>query len=353
MTPLGTLTINKEDKVLRKLRSEVMLIRVTLRQPSKNKQSSRVAEEAAKRTGIDQRSVRASLTRMKHENMDRHQKLLGEARHFLSFRSTPYGEEGWRMIQVRYLPDVKSKLEEYKMKAEELVHKIINEDYDSIREDAMSRLGDEFEWVDFPTREGLAKQYDFEICTKSFETGDNLQIKAASEIVRNIEHEMNQRALETAENARQDVIDRTAETVSIAVDVLESYDQGKEEQERNAAEIKRLKKINYTKTGKSKAVVARYKSKVKAAIKHLKAIRPTVRNNGSAVENLKKLVGVFSEINVTGDEKVAKIGDTLKELMEEFNGDNTKEDKTIRRKCIETNKDILTQLKDIKLVRFN
>ena len=330
------------------MQRDVMLIRVTLKKPSSVKKSARVAKEAAMIKGIDQASVRASLTKMQGDNLLRHQKVMGEARAFLSFRSTPYGEDGWRMIQVKYLPDVMSKLEEYKMQAEELVSKIVNEDYDGMVEDAKNRLGSEFEFVDFPSREKLAQEYSFEIRKKSFETGDDIRLQAASEIVKDLEHEMNAQAIEFAEEAKNDVIKRVSNTCQTVVDTLENYGSGKDKLEEIEKKEKQLKaKI------RRKAISDEDKAKAKAALKKVQADKANhrVRNNGSAVNNLKELVTVIGEINVTGDEQIAKIGDTLSKVMEEFDGKNTKEDKTTRRKCIETNRDILSQLKEIKLIR--
>ena len=342
------LTEPKENKVLRRMQRDVMLIRVTLKKPATVKKSARVAEEAAKIKGIDQGSVRASLTKMRGDNLLRHQKVMGEARAFLSFRSTPYGEDGWRMIQVKYLPDVMSKMQEFKMQAEELVYKIVNEDYESMVEDAKNRLGSEFEFVEFPSREQLAQEYSFEIKKKSFETGDDIRLQAASEIVKDIQHEMNAQAVEFAEEAKKDVVKRVENTCRTVVDTLENYGSGKAKLDSLEKKEKQLKaKI------RSKGISVTDKDKAKAALKKVQADKGKhrVRNNGSAVENLKKLVTVIGEINVTGDEQIAKIGDTLSDLMEEFDGKNTKDDKTARRKCIETNKDILSQLKEIKLVR--
>lgn len=336
------------DKVLRRMTQSIMLIRIKLRKPSSVKKSDRVAKEAAMLKGIDLASVGARLTKMQGENMEKHAKILNEARAYLAFRTSAYGEDGWRMIQAKYCPDVMSKLKEYKLKAEELVEKIVNEDYDSIREDAQKRLGSEFDYVDFPSREQLADSYGFDIKRTTFTAGEDHRLKASIEVLNDIEHELNEDAMKEVKRSREDVKQRYIDAFQTVNETLTNYDKGREMLEPIEAEIKRLQSLPVKPSSNtSPAVWKRYKSLAKAKVKSLQEEKKKyrVRNNGSAMDNAKALMAVFEQIDMTGDPDTGDIVRAARGLCEDLNGQNTKEDKVMRRKAISTSGDVLAQLR--------
>jgi len=336
-----------KDKVLRRMQQDIMLIRVQIRKPSSVKKSDRIAKEAAMLKGIDLQSVGARLTKMQGENMDKHAKILGEARAYLAFRTSAYGEDGWRMIQAKYCPDVIAKLKEYKMQAEELVEVIVNEDYESIREDAKSRLGEEFDHVDFPSREQLASSYGFDIKRTTFTTGTTHVLKASIEVLNDIEHELNENAMEQVKSSRDEVKGRYVDSFKTVVETLENYDTGREMLGPIESEITRLKALPAKPCSDiSSAVWRRYKSKAKSKVKSLQEEKKKyrVRNNGSAMNNAKALMAVFEQIDITGDPDMGKVVKVARDLCEDLDGENTKADKSKRRKAISTSKDVLAQL---------
>ena len=63
------------------------------------------------------------------------------------------------------------------------------------------------------------------------------------------------------------------------------------------------------------------------------------------MDNAKTLMAIFEEIDITGDPDMGGIVMAARGLCEDLNGQNTKEDKVLRRKAISTSGDVLAQLR--------
>lgn len=342
--------MTRQEKALKRIQEDVVLVRVQMKKPSTVKKSDRLSESTAVRQGIDIASVKTSLTKMKHDNLDRYSKVLSEARKYLAFRSTAYGDDGWRMVRVKFLPDIEAKLEELKLTAEELATTIVNEDYNDIVECAKKRLGAEFEWVDFPAKEELAAGFGFEIRKTCVESGKDIHINAAASVVRDIQEEMDSNVAEAGKKAVSEVAGRMKAVCKTAIETLVPFDKGQEKLKPLADEEKKLKKLINNRTSKA---TDEEKDKARLRIKVIQEKRKKfrVRNNGHSIENVKELVQVLDMVNTTDNPDIEAIGKRMGKVFEKFTGDNVKKDPKLRKEAIDASKSMLKDMQDIGIIK--
>lgn len=342
--------MTRQEKAMKRIQEDVVLVRVQMKKPSTVKKSDRLSESTAMSKGIDVASVKTSLTKMKHDNLDRYSKVLAEARKYLAFRSTAYGDDGWRMVRVKFLPDIEAKLEELKLTAEELATTIVSEDYDGIVENAKARLGSEFEWVEFPSKEELAAGFGFEIRKTCVESGADIHINAAASVVRDIQEEMDSNVAEAGKKAVSEVAGRMQAVCKTAIETLEPFDEGQKKLKPLAEEEKKLKRLINNKASKA---TAKKKGEARVRIKEIQEERKKhrVRNNGHSIENVKELVQVMDMVNTTSNPDIEAIGKRMGKVFEKFTGDNVKKDPKLRKEAINASKSMLKDMQDIGFIK--
>jgi hypothetical protein len=340
--------LTNQQKVLKRIQEDVILVKLGFKQPGKSKKSERLAVDTAKSKGIDVASVSTSLVKLKGDNLARYAKLVGEARKFLNYRSCAYDDNGWRLVRLKFWPGIDTHLKELQLKASETADKIVDEDYDSMLEDAKTRLRSEFEWTDFPSRDELKASFGFIIERDVVKGGDDIRLNHTAAVVKDMEHELNQRLSRKVSEARTETVSRIEDVLTNCVDTLSAYGEGKKRQEAADAKIARVKKV-YASGSKAPA---EEKAKARQKVSELEEARKKfrVRNNGSSINNIKELVTVFKEINITADPNIEALGDKMAQVFEKFDAEKVKNDAGLRKKATDSAKSILDDLRNISLV---
>lgn len=338
--------LTAEQRIIKKMTEDTCLVKIQIGSPGRNQKMDRLAKETAKAKGIDVNSVNTTVVKLVNDNLDKWSKITAEARKYLGYRSAAYDDNGFRIVRVRFWPKIEQDLDEMRIKAFEARDRVL-EEYEAIKESAQDRLGSEFEWANFPSKEELRETFKFDIQRDVVTDGSDVKIKHTTEFVKAFETEMNQKIERKAAEARAEGVDRIKSVLSQCVETLESYDGGKVEQEKIDAKIKEKNKLLWK---RSKAT-AEEKVEAKAEIKELKEKRKKfrVRNNGSSINNVKEMVMVLDKFNVTGDESIEKAGEKIASIFDKYDAEEVKKDTKLRKKATSEAKGILEDLQNIEL----
>jgi len=340
--------LTAQQKVLKRIQEDVILVKLSFKQPGKSKKSERLAVDTAKSKGIDTDSVRTTLVKLRGDNLARYAKLVGEARSYLNYRSCAYEDNGWRLVRLKFWPSIETQLKELQLKSTEVADKIVDEDYDGMREDAKSRLRGEFEWADFPSREELRDNFKFTIERDVVKGGDDIRLNHTAAVVKDMEHELNQRLQRKVTAARNESVTRMEDVLTNCIDTLEPYGKAKEEQEqidvlliKAKADLKAAPKGDKDKLEKAEAKVKKLEDKRKG----LRA-----RHNGNSINNIKQLVSVMKEVNVSGCPDIEKASEKMAQVFEKFTAEGVKKDSNMRKEATATARSMLDDIRSINLV---
>ena len=305
---------------MKRFNENCMLIKVGIKMPGAKQLVSRASQEAANKFRADAESIDSHIRKFRKTDLAPAQELATAARQKIKFYTDAWDDNGWRICKTEHWPELSKQLEEFKLKFDDTVGKIVNENYEEIKADAQRRAGDLWEDIRFPEKDEFAGQFDFVIEMDEIKDPKDIKIAGPSGLLREMQAQMETRNEKKLVAAQGEAKGRLTSVLDDTITRLKHYGDGKA-------------KFNKAKTSNSSAT--------------------KVRISDSVINNVVAVAKVFNKINLTNDEELDKAANEMAEVFSKFQGkeqmkelrDNPKK----REEVISKSSEILDSIKKANL----
>lgn len=279
-------------KTVGDLRERAMLIDLSIGQWSAKKRAAKAAADGAKGTGAKASRITAQKRLVeKGGPLDACSQIAGEARAYLASVTTPW-DAAHRLVAKTAIADVQIRLDEYQTKYETAARRFVDQ-FDQEREKARRELGEEFNELDYPDADRVARKFYFRRGWSAVPSANDLRVDASSGQAERIRAEAMAAAERQIDDIRANIAARIHDAVSRIVERMDAYQERLERQKANPDD-------------KSKDGIFR----------------------DSLITNVRELLDALPILNVAGDEKIedlrpmlARIGAQDPESLRNFSAD--------------------------------
>lgn len=279
-----------------------MLARVSIRAVDFTRLDRRVSAEVNESKGASADASRTNKHLIVSPLLKEVQKVAGELRAKHRYMTLAWQDDGYRMLPAAAFPAYQQAMNALIRKYDDAV-KIFIDAYPDMIEESKKRLGEMFEYKDFPHPKSLAKRFVAAVGTMPLPEGKDFRVDLGEAEVARIRGELEAQSQEALAGAVKELWTRLHKVIRHMVDRLSVFtvdDEGK--------------RINNFKS--------------------------------SLVTNVQELVSVLPALNITNDPVMAELADKARRELCAHDAEDLKANDGLREKVKTSAADILAQLMD-------
>jgi len=279
-----------EDMVLVKLKISAWLGSVRMKKAEETVESKHGAEAG---------TVDVKVKQLAKEYQAPIQHGMNVLRQYWYEHTLPWEDGGWRICPSEKYPKLMAEVAKMRKELWEPPVNRLLDNIDQVRKEAKKRLGDLFDERRFPTSENLADKYDVEITTTSVQRVGDIRIDGlAEEAMREIKNEVAQRYDAQVKKAMSEVIGRMREVINSVIERMDKNPKGTKykglwDQVKRMVEV--LPQLNITNDKKITKII----DQVKAEIASVSTI--ALRESDQVRQDVKKKAkGIMADLDGFG-----------------------------------------------------
>lgn len=178
------------------------------------------AKELATAHDADEDSVSSTLRALRPEHRRKIMGVRSRARSLWMSQTMPWTDNGNRLCPVAKYRGLRDALEALKIEFEEAKQDLVDR-YDDIKADAQKRLNGLFDVVKFPSKEGFARRFQFNIAVGVIATGADVRIETLSDAeLKRIRSEVDAENRVQIGEAQRDALARVAERIEHMIEKM-------------------------------------------------------------------------------------------------------------------------------------
>lgn len=267
-----------------------MLVKLSLSQWSPYRQDREKSEELAKASDTTVDWLRANKTLVSKSAIDPITSAFTAIRLFHYGLTLPWTDDGWRVLPTAIYDAYRAGVEERKDKAMGLVYEL-NRSFPRLKEEAKGHLNGSYHDEDYPTN--LLDHYGVRMDVQPIPQGDNLRVAVDKDELRRLQKNIESRVQAKMNGAMMDLWERLRKAVDYAAARLSD---------------------------------------------------PKARIYDTLVTNIKDLVEVLPNLNITGDPELDRMASDVKEQLTSFRPDALRRSAVARAKVAAKAKDALKKI---------
>lgn len=204
------------------LTDRAMLVTVSIKQWSATQSDKKINREVADNHGNDPSMGNYRKSLLAKKALADIKRIAGEARSAHYFRTLPWSDDGYRILQSSGYFAYNSELTRLQREFEDAVQRFLAE-YPAYQDEARRLLNGLYDPADYPTVRELEGKFGFTIAIRPMPTAEDFRVQLGSGETARIRADIERDVQQTIHAAMGDVWTRVHNVVSHAVDRLKVY----------------------------------------------------------------------------------------------------------------------------------